>query len=74
MTPAYLSKLFKNEKGESVSEYINKVRIDKAKELLSNPNYRIEDISEMVGFGSVRTFNRTFRALTGISPSKYAGR
>jgi len=72
--PGYLSKQFKNYTGESVNDYISKVRINKAKEIIKDSNYAfetLEKISTLVGFSSVRTFNRTFQKLEGVSPSLY---
>ena len=74
ITPSYMSKIFKEKTGKTIPDTINRIRIEKAKELLNNPEYRIEDISNMIGFGSVRTFNRTFKTITGVSPSEFSGR
>ena len=68
---AYLSAIFKEQMGEGTSEYIGKVRIDKAINLLETTTKSIEEISQTVGFGSSRTFNRAFKKHTGVTPSEY---
>jgi AraC-like DNA-binding protein len=47
------------------------VRIEKAKNLLLNPNLRISEIAYEVGFQSLTHFNRVFRKITGQSPTDY---
>lgn len=68
---AYLSKIFKDEFGEALLYYINKIRIEKAKNLIRENNITVEKISQMVGFNNTRTFNRAFQRYEGISPSAY---
>lgn len=69
---AYLSKIFKDEFGEALLYYINKIRIEKAKNLIRENNVTVEKISQMVGFNNTRTFNRAFQRYEGISPSAYS--
>lgn len=57
--------------GKSVVEYINDFRITKAKELLQDEKYNLTEISELVGFSSLRYFSRVFKASVGESPSIY---
>ncbi len=51
LSPEYVGKMFKKELGVGISEYINKWRIDKAKNLLETTNYKIIDVALMVGYG-----------------------
>lgn len=51
--------------------YLNTYRINKAQWALINENKSITEISDEVGFGSVKTFNRLFKSTTGMSPSEY---
>jgi len=74
LSPSYVSRMFKDEYGKTLSDIINIKRIEKAKKLLESPKYRIEDVSNMVGFGSTRSFNRIFKTIVGISPKEYSGR
>ena len=69
--PGYLSKQFKDKYNISIPEYINKLRIEHAKELLQTTDKTIESIAVESGFGSLRTFNRIYKMVEGISPSKY---
>ena len=71
MSPAYLSRVFKNETGVTFNQYINRVRITKAKELLRNRRLKLTDISLMVGYEDQSYFTRVFKKLEGISPSRY---
>ena len=74
LSPSYISRMFKEKYGESLSDVINIKRVQKAKELLESPKYRIEDVACMVGFGSTRSFNRIFKTVVGVSPKEYSGR
>ena len=71
LTPYYLSKKFREEAGESILEYINKVRIEKAKELLLRGDKKIEEIAKEVGYTNTVTFNRVFKKCEGVSPGKF---
>lgn len=67
----YLSHLISKELGVTFTEFLNSLRIERAKELLSTTNLKIYEISEKVGFQSVEHFSRYFKKLTGISPKQY---
>lgn len=67
----YLSVNFKQRMGISVVDYINKVRLDKAKKLLRDSSLTIKDIAVETGFGNMRTFNRIYQKYEGITPSAY---
>ncbi|HZG87767.1 response regulator [Paenibacillus sp.] len=71
MNQSYLSRLFKKETGESLTDYINRFRIEKAKELIASGEYPVTEISAMVGFGDPGYFSLTFKKLTGQSPRDY---
>ena len=71
MTPDYISKIFKEMNGESLVDYINKYRLSKAKELIISKKYTMSDISSMVGYNHVRTFNRVFKKYEGITPTMF---
>lgn len=64
----YLSAQFKVEYGIGISRYIQKLRIEKAKELLENKDMKIKDIAFAVGFSSDIAFLRVFRKLEGTTP------
>jgi len=69
--PVYLSHLFKKFTGVRFSEYVNNFRIEKAKELISNSNLRIGEISNLVGYKESRYFSELFKTKTGMSPNEY---
>lgn len=68
---AYLSKLFKKKVGISFNSYINLLRINDAKNLLSTSRMSISEIKDTCGFRCMRTFNREFFSITGLTPSEY---
>jgi AraC-like DNA-binding protein len=67
----YLSSIFKQFLGINFSTYMEGIRIDKAKEFLEKTNLSIGEISDNVGYGSVNSFCRAFKRVTGISASEY---
>lgn len=67
----HLSKLLNKEMGQSFSEILNGIRIEKAKELLKDPALRIGDIADEVGFLDMAHFSRVFKKLNGISANEY---
>lgn len=67
----YFGQLFKTETGMSVNEYINQVRIQKAKELLVHRQLRINEIAELVGFHDQQYFAKVFKRIVGCMPSDY---
>jgi AraC-like DNA-binding protein/ligand-binding sensor protein len=67
----YFCKLFKKTTGLSFTNYVSRVRVEKAKNLLLNPNLRISEIAYEVGFQSLTHFNRIFKKIIGQSPTDY---
>lgn len=67
----YFCKMFKKHTGLSFTSYLARVRTEKAKALLLDPDLRISEIAFAVGFQSLTHFNHTFRRLVGQSPSEY---
>lgn len=67
----YLSKLLNKYVGQSFNELLNRQRIEKAKELLTDPSLKIHEISEMLGFNEVTHFSKIFKKLENISPNEY---
>jgi AraC-type DNA-binding domain-containing proteins len=54
-------------------DYLNRIRTEKAKELLNDEGVNIYEVSKNVGFNDVSTFIRTFKKYEGITPGKYKG-
>lgn len=71
---AYLSRYFKRFTGMSFNEYVNKVRISHACYLLTNNNMSVFEISEECGFKSLRSLNRNFLKVVGVTPTEYKKR
>lgn len=69
----YLSSLFKSECRENFVDYINCLRIKKAKELLDNTNITVKEAGFTVGFNTIHNFIRIFKKFEGITPGKYKG-
>ncbi|HHW32383.1 MAG TPA: response regulator [Clostridiaceae bacterium] len=67
----YFGQLFKAETGMFVNEYINLIRIQKAKELLASKKYYLYEIANLVGFEDQQYFTRVFKKIVGVSPSEY---
>jgi YesN/AraC family two-component response regulator len=71
MSTFYFCKQFKKATGVNFTNYLGRVRVERAKERLLDPNVRVSEIAYEVGFQSLTHFNRVFRKLTGESPSAY---
>ena len=67
----YFCKMFKKATGLNFTDYVSRTRIEKAKNLLLNPNLRVSEIAFEVGFQSLTHFNRVFKKLSGESPTTY---
>jgi AraC-like DNA-binding protein/ligand-binding sensor protein len=67
----YFCKLFKKATGMTLTEYVARVRVEKAKTLLVNPALRISEIVFAAGFGSIPRFNTVFRQYVGMPPTEY---
>ena len=71
ISPYYFSKLFKEESGENFIEYLTRIRIDRARELLAGSEHSIKEISGMVGYADPNYFSRIFKKQTGMTPREY---
>ncbi|WMJ87014.1 helix-turn-helix domain-containing protein [Anaerocolumna sp. MB42-C2] len=74
MTPAYMSRAFKEITGYSIIEYFNRLKIDKSKELLIEGNKKVKEVSQLLGFADEFYFSRMFKKLEGITPSEFSSR
>ena len=70
--PVYISKVFKDEVGDGLLDFINKTRINNSLILLKErKECNLEEIAREVGFSNVRTFSRVFKKYEGIAPGKF---
>lgn len=67
----YLTKLFRNRYGYTIYEYVLKLRMERAKELLEDENNKIIDIAERLGYADNHYFSKAFRTYYQVSPSQY---
>lgn len=74
LSASYVCTYFKNETGQTLNQYLTAYRIEKAKQLLSDPRYQIADISSKVGYSNGNYFGKSFKKLVGLSPSEYRER
>lgn len=70
-SPNYLSYVFKKESGETISDYISKWKIEKAKVMLLDIRNRIYNISEALGFSNTAYFCSVFKRITFMTPNEY---
>lgn len=71
LSPAYLSRIFRESTGYSVIGFFNKMKIDKAKELISVGDKKIKEVSESLGFKDEFYFSRLFKKIEGVSPKEF---
>jgi AraC-like DNA-binding protein len=73
MSTFYFCKMFKKVTGLNFTEYVSRVRVEKARNLLLNRNLRFSEIAYEIGLQSLPHFNRVFKKITGRSPTEYRG-
>lgn len=74
MSTFYFCKVFKKSTGMTFTDYVARVRIEKVKNLLLDPNKRVSEAAYEAGFQSLSQFNRVFRRIGGESPTRYRDR
>lgn len=67
----YISRMFKKELGKNFVDYLNGLRMEKAKELLKDPKYKTYEIAELVGIPDAHYFSRLFKKHEGVTPTEY---
>ena len=68
---AYFSNAFRKHTGKTFSEYLRDIRLDAAKKLLRQPDIRISEVAERVGYDSYKSFYRAFKDSAGVTPAEY---
>ena len=71
VTPNYLSRIFKEEMKMNFIDYLNLLRVEKAKQLLLHTNLKSYEIAERVGYTDYKYFSTIFKKITGFSPREY---
>ncbi len=71
ITPEYFRKIFKFFLGTSPLNYVNDLKIKRAKELIKSGLYTVSEACELSGFSNASHFSRVFKKITGVSPSQY---
>ncbi|MNC10231.1 HTH-type transcriptional activator Btr [compost metagenome] len=74
VSSSHLRKLFKEETGQTLKDFIVDIRLKKAKELLEKPEIKVADIAGKIGYLSSQSFARAFRQVMGITPGEYRER
>lgn len=67
----HFCKVFKEATGITFTDYVARTRVEKAKHLLQNPHLRVSEIAFDTGFESISQFNRSFKRITGLSPTQF---
>ena len=71
LSPTYLSSLFKKETGTTVGQFLLDVRMDRAKQLMKDPQRKLYEIAQLVGYEDEGYFTRVFKRACGVTPSEY---
>lgn len=71
VSTCHLCKVFKHSTGMTLTGYVTRVRVERAKILLANPLSRISEVGFAAGFGSIPRFNSAFKQLVGMPPTDY---
>jgi len=71
LSPNYMATLFKSEVGRTVHQYLLAVRLEKAKQLLRNPRYRMYEVANAVGYGNANYFSKMFKKETGMTAREF---
>lgn len=71
LSPAYFSRKFKEETGKNFNQYLNEIRVEKAKQLLRETNFSLSKVALSTGFENQSYFAKVFHHLTGTTPNSY---
>lgn len=71
ISPAYMSRLFKEETGVGFQDYLTRIRMENAEKMLAETNLSVKEIALAVGYPDEKYFSKLYKKLTGIKPSEY---
>jgi len=71
MSPSYVSRYFKNQTGIAISEYVDEVRMERAKELLQKGDMTVKEVATRIGYSDQTHFIRKFKRKEGVTPQQY---
>jgi AraC-like DNA-binding protein len=71
LSPYHFCRCFRKATGMTLTEYVSRLRVERAKTLLVDPFVRVSEVAFAAGFGSIPQFNEVFRKRTGMSPTQY---
>ncbi|MNW25978.1 Transcriptional regulatory protein DegU [compost metagenome] len=71
LNPVYFSQLFKQKTGQGYKDYVISLRMEEAKNLLLQPQLKLADIAEKIGYNDMRHFTQVFRRKCGMTPTEY---
>ena len=71
---SYLSVLFKEEMGETISDFLSRIRIERAQQLLRDPQIKIYEVAALAGFQTPSYFSNLFKKATGLTPAEFRER
>ena len=71
LSPSYFSKIFKDDMKCNFNTYVNRIRIERSKQLLLQDTLNLADISNMVGYEDQSYFSKVFKRVVGITPGRY---
>ncbi len=74
MSPRHFVRVFSQQTGEPPAHYVQRVRLERARQLLEREGQSVEDVADACGFGSPETMRRRFQQSIGVSPSAYRAR
>lgn len=71
LSPAYVSRIFRESQGITITDYLAMVKLEMAKQMLRNPSYQIDFIAKKLGYSDASYFSKVFKKKEGMSPTKY---
>ena len=67
----YISRMFKKEMGKNFVDYLNEIRIEKAKEMLRDVRFKTYEVAEQVGIPDAHYFSKLFKKYVGVTPTEF---